>query len=312
MNQQKRQRRIYVHGAYSVTGTVRRLRRAIMRIEGISATQETAGHDRTVACLAAWSADAKMSLLREAITGALERASMPATIIDGTVFCCTLPMTHFPAGRSLVRSILQPIGVSGPYLHLGGHQCSGTIAAMRQAAHWLTTRPYSHVLVATVDVVDFTTHRTLGNGVIQGDAASAVILSHAPAEIAYVGTHVITDASRYDMSGAGDELSWRYFFTLRSLVHALLVRHGITIEQVAHVIPHISNPVTWQRIRELLQFHGQILLQREMETLGHLFGTDCVLGLMQFVAQHPPTSTYALALTYGMGASWGGLLVQAQ
>lgn len=312
MTRQKQQDRVYVRGAYGVTGTAKRSFDAIMHTEGVPVTQETRHTGRTVACLSAWSADAKIILLGCVIAGALKRASIPATDIDATLFCCTLPMTHFPAGRSIVRSALQRVGIAGPCLHLGGHQCSGTIAAIRQAARWLHIRPYRHILVATVDVVDFTTHRTLDDGVVQGDAAAALIISRTPGDIECLGTHIVTDPSRYDMSGAANNDGWRYFFTLRSLVQYMLANHRIDIEQVAYLIPHLSNPATWRHISEFLRFRGKLLLQHEMSTMGHLFGTDCVLGLMQLSLLRPPKGAYALALTYGMGASWGGLLVQTQ
>lgn len=312
MNHAAQPARCYIHGAHGIAGTTRHPFDVVRQAEGLPPVSDDSSNQRTVACCAHWSADAKHTLLCDAISGTFQRSAITAAVIEATLFCCTLPMTHPPTGQSLVRSALRHTGVTGPYYHVGGHQCSGLIAAIRRAARWLAAGRYRHVLVATADLVDFATHRTLSDRVIQGDAAAALIMSTTPGPIEYLDGQIVTDPTRYDMSGANRGTSWQYFFTLRALVQSVLARQHLTIAHIAYLIPHLSEPTTWERMCGLLHFRGTLLLQEEMRSVGHLFGADCLLGLKQFTTCQPPPGTHALALTYGMGASWGALLVRSQ
>lgn len=276
----------------------------------LSTDEKTSLVNRYVMGVEAWHPGHSQTLLRDSLLSACASANIQPDELNMALFSCTLAMTHYPMGKSLIRSILRKLNLNIAYLNIGGHQCCGTILSIQSAIRHLRANPYwKHIAVLTSDCVDFTSRRLLPSGIAQGDAASTIIISRDAGRFQILGTSMCSDYQQYDLSLPGENDQLKYFFGMRRLVSELLKQTKISVDNVDLVIPHLSHPETWDRMMQILKCKGRLLMKKEMNTTGHLFGSDLALGL-QCLAERNETSKLAMGLSYGLGASWGGLLVK--
>lgn len=252
----------------------------------------------------------KIELLNSVIQDICQRSDTCPQGIEFIYFCCTLPTTYFPLGGSLIGHLKNRFKIKAPYVHLGGHQCAGLTRALLHAqARLIQENTLKNVLLLTVDCVDFSSKRFLSENIVQGDAASALFLSRHPSGLKLKSAFLKTDPKMYDMSHLHQEFQWKYFFTMRNLVAELLREQKLTLKDIDVILPHYSSMDSWQRLLKILAFEGRFLVDQEMEVLGHLFGTDLAIGL-QKTMQLKQDVKHVLALSYGVGSSWGALLLE--
>ncbi len=272
--------------------------------------EKTSLANRYVMGFETWDPENARILLRDSILSACVSADIKPEELNMAIFSCTLAMTHHPMGQSFMRSVLRELNLNISYLNIGGHQCCGAILSIQSAIRHLRANPHwKHVAVLTSDCVDFTSRRLLSSGVAQGDAASAIIISRNSGRFRILGATICSDYQQYDLSLPNENDQLKYFFGMRRLVSELLNQTNTAMDGVDFILPHLSHPETWDRMMQILKFKGKLLMKEEMDTTGHLFGSDLALGLQNLAIKNE-VNKLAMGLTYGLGASWGGLLVK--
>lgn len=252
----------------------------------------------------------KVELLTSVVQRICSESHIKPRDIEFIYFFCTLPMTYFPLGNSLIGDLKNRLKIKAPHIHLGGHQCAGLTRSFLHAhSRLIGESALNNILLLTVDCVDFSSKRFLGENVVQGDAASAVFLSRCPGDLKLKRAFIKTNPKMHDMSYLHHEFQWQYFFTMRNLVVELLKDQNLTISDIDVILPHYSSMDSWQHLLKILAFEGKFLVDQEMTVLGHLFGTDLVIGLQKAMKLKQKIKN-VLALSYGVGSSWGALLLE--
>lgn len=222
--------------------------------------------------------EAASDLAVRAAREALADANTAPEGIVHVIVATTTPDSPLPPTACLVQAAIGADRASAFDINVG---CSGFAHALAIADALLWARPGGHALVIGADIWSrFTDPADRSTAVLLADAAGAVVLGPGPglgrvvdSELRsrgadagmltirgggsrYPATHQTVEEHDHYLRMEGREVTGFVRSEVPRLVHRLLVRAGIEIGDVAHLVPHQANGVLLETLRADLGLEG--------------------------------------------------------
>ena len=210
------------------------------------------------------------------------------------------PASHLQADFRLDRAIV---------IGLNQQACTGLLGAMRLARMLLLTEPeFGRVLCLTAD-------RFPGDALYEqsynliSDGAAACIVSREPRGYRMLACHGITNGAL--ARATDDEVVGSFFTYTHRVIQETLARAGVTIRDVAWVIPQNTNVKAWQILARLLCIEFERVYFKSMERIAHLVSGDNIINLksLEDEGRLRPGDRLLLPMA-GYGMNWQCVLLE--
>lgn len=233
-----------------------------------------------------------------------------ASPIDVIMFCHTTPGEHVPA--TTAGRLCEETGASCLAFSVSQQQGASVFTAFRLAGDLLLAEADVHaILIVAAEKWYPPFTRCAPCGVIQGDAAGALLIERAAPEI---GGLRILDAETRRVSDhcprgtTKSHESWASALT--GLIDVLLARNGLRRNQLEDVIGHQGMPSLSAAVRSHL---GRPAVREWCEEFAHLGAAESIVRLAQtpdcLVSRHDRRT---LLWGFGMGGFVGAALLEAR
>ena len=274
-----------------------------------------------------------LTLAVEASRKALQRAKLSPGDLDLIILATSTPAYPIPATACFLQHALgcRPI----PAFDLGA-ACSGFIYAFVSAMSMMATGQYRHALVigaeAMSSVTDFQ-DRTIC--VILGDAAGAVVLGPTEDQIAGVYDYLLAadgsgaeliivpaggsaepttvealEARRHYLKMRGREVYKFAVIKMVEVVRGAVQRAGITLNDLALVIPHQSNARIIESAAEKLGLPMDRVAMN-LDKYGNTSAASIPLALDEAMSNRRlHQGDWVLLAGFGGGLTWGSVLLR--
>jgi len=276
-------------------------------------------------------------LAKLAAERALERAGLQAADLDCIVLATLTPDAYFPgAGVFLQRKL----GIAGiPCLDVR-NQCSGFLYGLSVADAWIKTGAYRRVLLVGTEVhstgLDVSTAGR-DTAVLFGDGAGAVILGRTEdASRGVLSVHLWADgkyAEKLWLEAPGSRFNpWlqasqieqgltRPYMEGREVFKHAVVRmpeavrealraNGLTVDDVALVIPHQANQRITQAVQKALGLPDEKIASN-IHRYGNTTAASIPIALHEAVEDGRIKRGDLVCLTaFGSGFTWGSALIR--
>lgn len=274
-----------------------------------------------------------LTLAVEASRKALQRAKLSAGDIDLIILATSTPAYPIPATACFLQHALgcRPI----PAFDLGA-ACSGFIYAFVSAMSMMASGQYRHALVVGAEAMSSVTDfqdRTIC--VILGDAAGAVVLGPTEDQITGVYDHLLAadgsgaeliivpaggsaepptveaiKARRHYLKMRGREI---YKFAVTKMVEVIrgaVQRAGITLNDLALVIPHQSNARIIESAADKLGLPMDRVAMN-IDIYGNTSAASIPLALDEAMSNRRlHKGDWVLLAGFGGGLTWGSVLLR--
>ena len=230
-----------------------------------------------------------------------------ARAADGAAAMCTVDRFRSPASR-----LQHDLGLDGAaVLALDQLACTSLFGALRVArALMLAEEVQRAVCVASEFYPARAGREALYN--CTSDAACALLLDREGDRNRVAGAATITKGYYWDPSAMREEVIASYFPTAVEAIRRTLASAGWHPRDVDWVIPHNVNLRSWEILLRLSGLCGARLWSRNVARHGHTLAGDNFINLRDAIAEGDVRpGERALLFSYGYGAHWTGLAVEA-
>ena len=237
---------------------------------------------------------ATMAASSEAGDGAVLR-------LESVAECFQYPASYLQAELELANAAVAGVDQQG---------CASLMSALRLGRAMLVAEPeLGTVLCVSADVFPPGQPRDLVYNVIS-DGACAVLLRHgAPNRI--LSCAQVTKGSYWDAAAVEHEVIAAYFPTARNLITTALESAGLTLDDIALVIPHNVSRRSWDILRGLLQLPEERVYTDNIARVGHTIASDNILNLRDAIdAGRVKKGDKLLLFTFGFGLNWSCMVVE--
>ena len=291
-------------------------------------TTRTGIKERRVAASDEYTSD----MASKAALSAIEQAGISAQEIDLILVATATPDMMFPSTACLVQT---KIGASKAACLDVAAACAGFLFAIEIAQQFITTHTYETVLVIGAEKLTSITNWTDRNTcVLFGDGAGAAILRHRGGAHGVISTHMGSDGEFADilfMPGGGcrtpitAENADKHLQTIHmsgkdvykqavtamlSASQTALAKAGLTIDDIACVIPHQANV----RIIEAIADRLKIPLDRFFVNLDRYGNTSAAAVAIALDEANRSgrikKGDYVLMVVFGGGLTWASTVVE--
>jgi 3-oxoacyl-[acyl-carrier-protein] synthase-3 len=276
--------------------------------------------------------EATSDLAYHAARRALEMAGVDARELQLIIVATTTPDMLFPSTACLVQHRL---GATRAVAFDLAAACSGFLFGLSVADQYIHTGQYETVLLIGAEVMsritDWTDRSTC---ILFGDGAGAVVLRAHSGDRGVLSTHIHSDGALWDLiqvPGGGsrmppsDELlrargqfirmkgneTFRYAVrTLEEAVHEALKANGITIADIALLIPHQANIRILRAVADRLGLPPERVMLN-LERFGNTSAASVAVALDEAVrSQRVREGDLLLLESFGAGLTWGAACVR--
>jgi 3-oxoacyl-[acyl-carrier-protein] synthase-3 len=238
-------------------------------------------------------------------------AFSPATDAPaGAASLCTADRFRYPATR-----LQYDLGLDGAaVLALDQLACTTLFGAVRVARAMMAAEGIDRALcVASEFYPAHAGREALYN--CTSDAACAMLLERsddAEARNRIAGAATITKGYYWDAAAMREEIVASYFPTAVHAIARTLCSAGWRAEDVDWVIPHNVSVRSWEVLLRLARLPNARLWARNVARRGHALAGDNFINLRDAIAEGAVRpGQRALLFSYGYGAHWTGLAVEA-
>jgi 3-oxoacyl-[acyl-carrier-protein] synthase-3 len=267
---------------------------------------EDEGERRNLGCLVA------QDLLREHDLDPLDVdvlilfGGLPPEAVPGPDGGDLIEQFRYPVGRlqhelGLTRSVAFALGQQG---------CTALLSAMRVAGSMLVAGEARNVLCVGVDVVPAGARREVVYNVLS-DGACAVLLSRPWERLRPVSFRQVTKGYYWDSPSRRDEIVAAYFPTARNVIRDAVTAAGLTLDDLALLVPDNVSLRSWQILLDLLGVPEDRAFLGNASAKGHSITADLVVNLKDALDSRelPPEAPVAM-FTFGFGANWGATVLR--
>lgn len=268
----------------------------------------------------------------KAAHNAIEQAGIAAEEIDLILVATATPDMVFPSTACLVQT---KIGAPKAACLDVSAACAGFLFAIEIAQQFITTHTYETVLVIGAEKLTSITNWTDRNTcVLFGDGAGAAVLRHRGSAHGVISTHMGSDGQFADilfMPGggcrtplthenvdknlqtihmSGKDVYKQAVTAMLAASHNVLAQAGLTIDDIACVIPHQANI----RIIEAIADRLKIPLDRFYVNLDRYGNTSAAAVAIALDEANRTgrikTGDYILMVVFGGGLTWASTIVE--
>ncbi len=263
---------------------------------------------------------------------AMEQAKISATDIDLILVATATPDMLFPATACFVQ---KKIGANKAACLDISAACAGFLFGVEIAQQFITSHTYDIVLVIGAEKLSSITNWTDRNTcVLFGDGAGAAILKHRGSAHGVISTHIGSDGEYSDilyMPGGGSrcpitrenadqklatihmsgkEVYKQAVTAMLSAAQIALTKAGLTIDDIACVIPHQAN----LRIIEAIADRLKIPLDRfyvNLDKYGNTSAAAVAIALDEANRSgRIKSGDYILMIVFGGGLTWASTIIE--
>ena len=221
--------------------------------------------------------------------------------LDNVAECFQYPASYLQAELELTRASVAGVDQQG---------CASLMSALRIGRAMLSAEPeLGTVLCVSADVFPKGKRRDLVYNVIS-DGACAVLLQHGTAN-RILSCAQVTKGSYWDAAEMEHEVIAAYFPTARNLILRSLDDAGLTLDDIALVIPHNVSRRSWDILRGLLGLPEERIYMGNIARVGHTIASDNILNLRDAIdADRVKPGDKLLLFTFGFGLNWSCMVVE--
>lgn len=263
------------------------------------------------------------SLGTEAAKRALEAAGLAATDLDMIICATTSATNHFPSAACEIQAAL---GVTAIPAFDVAAACAGFSYALAVADQFIRSGSCQKVLVIGSDLLSRMVEPTdRGTIILFGDGAGALVLG-ASEEQGVIGTHLRADGRFGDllkcpvpargaadvawMTMKGNEVFKVAVNKLAEVVEELLVKTGVSQDQIDYLVPHQAN----LRIISATARKLDLPMERvvvNLDRTGNTSAASVPIALDEAIRDGRIKRGHLLLLeAFGGGFAWGAALIR--
>src|SRR5213594_99859 len=268
----------------------------------------------------------------EAALKALEQAKISAKEIDFIIVATATPDMLFPATACFVQ---KKIGATKAACLDISAACAGFLFGVEIAQQFITSHTYDTVLVIGADKLTSITNWTDRNTcVLFGDGAGAAVLRHRGSEHGVISTHICSDGQfteilfmpgggsrcpitrdNVDMNLAtihmtGKEVYKQAVIAMLNAAKKALDQAGLTIEDIACVIPHQANLRIIEAIADRLGISRDKMFVN-LDRYGNTSAAAVAIALDEANRTgRIKRGDYVLMVVFGGGLTWASTILE--
>lgn len=268
----------------------------------------------------------------EAAKRAMATAGVSPDQIDLIIVATITPDRLFPSTACIVQDRIGAVRAAAFDLEAA---CSGFVYALEVGSQFVASHTYNTVLIIGAEkmsaFVDWTDRNTC---VLFGDGAGAAVLQHRPDSQGLLTTCLGSDGGKSELlqvPGGGsacpatiDSVSKKLHFlrmdgketfknavnAMVSAAHEVLGRCGVTVDQLACIIPHQANQRILSAVAERLEAREDQLYVN-VDRYGNTSAASVAIALDEAVSQgRIKRGDLVLLVVFGAGLTWGAALIE--
>ena len=221
--------------------------------------------------------------------------------LDSVAECFQYPASYLQAELDLTRASVAGVDQQG---------CASLMSALRLGRAMLAAEPgIGAVLCVSADVFPVGRPRDLVYNVISDGACAVILREGAPNRI--LACAQVTKGSYWDAAAVEHEVIAAYFPTARALITTALESAGLTLDDIALVIPHNVSRRSWDILRGLLRLPEERVYTDNIARVGHTIASDNILNLRDAIdGGRVRRGDKLLLFTFGFGLNWSCMVVE--
>jgi 3-oxoacyl-[acyl-carrier-protein] synthase-3 len=189
--------------------------------------------------------------------------------------------------------------------------CASIFAALRMArAMILAEDDLRTVLCISADKFPGHGHRDLAYNLVSDGACAALVRRNGERN-RIVECAQVTKGSLWDSEGIENEIIAAYFPTAAALIERTLASAGLSIDDIALVIPHNVSLRSWEILGRLIKCPPDRIFTDNIARVGHTIASDNLLNLRRATeCGRVKQGDYLLLFTFGYGSNWACMIIQ--
>ena len=268
----------------------------------------------------------------EAAKRAMAKAGVTPDQIDLIIVATITPDRLFPSTACIVQDRIGAVRAAAFDLEAA---CSGFVYALEVGSQFVASHTYNTVLIIGAEkmsaFVDWTDRNTC---VLFGDGAGAAVLQHRPDSQGLLTTCLGSDGGKSELlqvPGGGsacpataDSVSKKLHFlrmdgketfknavnAMVSAAHEVLGRCGVTVDQLACIIPHQANQRIMSAVADRLGAREDQLYVN-VDRYGNTSAASVAIALDEALSQgRIKPGDLVLLVVFGAGLTWGAALIE--
>jgi 3-oxoacyl-[acyl-carrier-protein] synthase-3 len=215
--------------------------------------------------------------------------------------CTRFASTRIQAELGLVQARTLGVGELG---------CASLMGAVSLAHAWMDSSGWDTAICVNADVMPAGSPREV-LCCVNSDVACAVLLKRGHEGHILRGHGHMTKGHYWDHLQRRDELLAAYYPTARRVINNTLARHGLTLDDIACVMPNNVSRSSWEALCDVLRLPTSRVWLDNIPRRGHCMGADPFMNLHDAVqAGRVKTGDLALLFGFGLGAHWACSVVE--
>lgn len=189
--------------------------------------------------------------------------------------------------------------------------CASIFAALRMARAMISSESeLDSVLCVSADKFPPGESRDLVYNVVS-DGASAALVRRGASRNRIVECAQITKGALWDGGSLENEIVAAYFPTAKSLIERTLAKAGLTIDDIALVIPHNVSARSWEILGKLIGCSRERIYTDNIGCAGHTIASDNLLNLERASDDgRIEKGDRLLLFTFGYGLNWACMILE--
>ncbi len=218
-----------------------------------------------------------------------------------------LDFFKYPASCLQSRFDLSRAAVAG----IDQQGCAAILTALRIGRDMLLAEDQLRtVLCVSSDRLPPQASRELVYNVVSDGACAAILKKGAPSN-RIVACGQVTKGAFWDAGSLENEIIAAYFPTARTLILDTVRKAGLTMTDVAWLLPHNVSQRSWEILLGLLDFPRDRWFGRNIPRFGHTIASDNLANLSDALdAGLIRKGDYVLLFTFGYGLHWSCIILQ--
>jgi 3-oxoacyl-[acyl-carrier-protein] synthase III len=189
--------------------------------------------------------------------------------------------------------------------------CASIFAALRMARAMIASESeLDSVLCVSADKFPAGRPRDLIYNVVS-DGASAALVRRGASRNRIVECTQVTKGALWDGGSLENEIVAAYFPTAKSLIERTLAKAGLTIDDIALVIPHNVSARSWEILGKLIGCPRDRIYMDNIRCAGHTIASDNLLNLQRAMDEgRIEKGDKLLFFTFGYGLNWACMVLE--
>lgn len=192
-------------------------------------------------------------------------------------------------------------------------ECSGTLIALKIAWSLLTTDEIKKVLILSRNFFEGPDKRLMGGAILVSDGVGILEVSREPEGLEMIDFVACTSGKISKVRDLASAANMEEVFTTGvNLIRELLDRNGLSVDEVAWLIPQNLSRNSWNLYCQMLSFPKERVFLDNVTAGGHLGDVDIIRNISGLVDKGVlRRGDFVIVYGLGTGTSWNAVLLKA-